>query len=109
MLLAAWETAAELLPDVAGDPASLAWAAPPTTELGITSEQPADNGILPVLDTLIGLGPLSPNDNCSKPKLAVTITAAPAMDRAERQPLLWEALVHMAHAFGYVDAEADVL
>ncbi|KAF2774932.1 hypothetical protein STPH1_7119 [Streptomyces sp. OM5714] len=31
------------------------------------------------------------------------------MDRAERQHLLREALVHMAHAFGYVDAETDVL
>lgn len=55
------------------------------------------------------LGPLGPNDNGPRPKLAVTITAAPAMDRAERQHLLPEALVHMAHAFGYVDAETDVL
>ncbi|WP_331731301.1 RNA-binding domain-containing protein [Streptomyces sp. NBC_00073] len=109
VLLAAWETAAELLPDVVGDPASLKWAAPPTTELRITSEQPAENGVLPVLDTLVDLGPLGPNDNGPRPKLAVTITAAPAMDRAERQHLLREALVHMAHAFGYVDAETDVL
>ncbi|MER6195956.1 RNA-binding domain-containing protein [Streptomyces sp. NPDC001586] len=109
VLLGAWETAAELLPDVVGDPASLKWAAPPTTELRITSEQPAENGVLPVLDTLVDLGPLGPNDNGPRPKLAVTITAAPAMDRAERQHLLREALVHMAHAFGYVDAETDVL
>ncbi|MFH9821297.1 RNA-binding domain-containing protein [Streptomyces sp. NPDC017230] len=109
VLLAAWETAAELLPDVVGGPASLKWAAPPTTELRITSEQPAENGVLPVLDTLVDLGPLGPNDNGPRPKLAVTITAAPAMDRAKRLHLLREALVHMAHAFGYVDAEADVL
>ncbi|MFJ3363493.1 hypothetical protein [Streptomyces anthocyanicus] len=109
VLLAAWETAAELLPDVVGDPASLTWAAPPTTELRITSEQPAHNGVLPVLDALVDLGPLGPNDNGPRPKLAVTITAAPAMDRAERQHLLREALVHMAHAFGYFDAETDVL
>ncbi len=109
VLLAAWETAAELLPDVVGDPASLTWAAPPTTELRITSEQPADNGVLSVLDTLVDLGPLGPNDNGPRPKLAVTITAAPTMDRAERQHLLREALVHTAQASGYVDAETDLL
>ncbi|WP_435057828.1 RNA-binding domain-containing protein [Streptomyces sp. bgisy060] len=109
VLLAAWETAAELLPDAVGDPASLTWAAPPTTELRITSEQPAGNGVLPVLDTLVDLGLLGPNDNGPRSKLAVAITAAPAMDRSERQHLLREALVHMAHAFGYVDAETDVL
>ncbi|MGX1516481.1 hypothetical protein RKD44_007769 [Streptomyces collinus] len=109
VLLAAWETAAELLPDVVGDPTSLTWAAPPTTELRITSEQPAHDGVLPVLDTLVDLGPLGPNDNGPRPKLAVTITAAPAMDRAERQHLLTEALVHMANTFGHVDAETGVL
>ncbi|WP_030574737.1 hypothetical protein [Streptomyces aureocirculatus] len=60
-------------------------------------------------DQLAHLGSLGPNDNGPRPKLAVTITAAPAMDRAERQRLLREALVHMAHAFGYVDAEPDML
>ncbi|MDX5563157.1 putative DNA binding domain-containing protein [Streptomyces sp. ID05-04B] len=109
VLLAAWETAAELLPDVVGDRAALSWAAPPTTELRITCEQPADNGVRPALDTLVDLTPLGPNDGGSRSQLAVAITAAPAMDRAERQRLLREALVHMAHAFGYVDAEVDLL
>jgi hypothetical protein len=109
VLLAAWETAAELLPDVVGDPAGLSWAAPPTTELRMTCEQPADNGVLPKLDTLLDLAPLGPNDGGHRSQLAVTVTAAPAMDRAERKCLLREALVHMAHAFGYVDAEVDLL
>ncbi|WP_031049059.1 RNA-binding domain-containing protein [Streptomyces sp. NRRL F-5650] len=109
VLLAAWETAAELLPDVVGDPAGLSWAAPPSSELRMTCEQPADNGVLPGLDTLIDLAPLGPNDGGPRSQLAVAITAAPAMDRAERQRLLREALVHMAHAFGYVDAEVDLL
>ncbi|KMS75887.1 MULTISPECIES: RNA-binding domain-containing protein [Streptomyces] len=109
VLLAAWETAAELLPDVVGDPAELSWAAPPTTELRMTCEQPADNGVLPVLDTLVDLSPLGPNDNGPRPQMAVTVTAAPAMDRRERQHLLREALAHMANAFGYVDAEGDLL
>ncbi|MEU8545263.1 RNA-binding domain-containing protein [Streptomyces sp. NPDC048717] len=109
VLLAAWETAAELLPEVVGDPAALSWAAPPTTELRITCEQPAGNGVRPVLDTLVDLTPLGPNDGGARSQLAVAITVAPAMDRAERQRLLREALVHMAHAFGYVDAEVDLL
>jgi hypothetical protein len=109
VLLDAWETAAELLPDVIGDPAGLSWAAPPTTELRMTCEQPADNGVLPVLDALVDLAPLGPDDGGPRSQMAVTITAAPAMGRAERKRLLREALVHMAHAFGYVDAEVDLL
>lgn len=46
VLLSTWETAAELLPDLVGHPAGLSWAAPPTTELRMTCEQPADNGVL---------------------------------------------------------------
>ncbi|MEU0221016.1 hypothetical protein ABZ281_40950, partial [Streptomyces sp. NPDC006265] len=109
VLLAAWETAAELLPDVVGDVAGLSWAAPPTTELRMTCEQPADNGVLPVLDTLVDLAPLGSNDGGPRSRMAVTIIAAPAMGRAERQILLREALVLMAREFGYVDAEVDVV
>ncbi|MFD0369716.1 RNA-binding domain-containing protein [Streptomyces sp. NPDC127114] len=109
VLLAAWETAAELLPDAVGDPAGLSWAAPPTTELRITSEKPTDNGVRPGLDTLVDLGPLGPNDGGPTSQLAIAITAAPAMERADRQRLLREALVHMADAYGYVDAEFNLL
>ncbi|MFD8727813.1 RNA-binding domain-containing protein [Streptomyces sp. NPDC059611] len=109
VLLAAWETAAELLPDVVGEPASLSWAAPPTAELRITSERTAADGVLPTLDTLVDLAPLGPNDSGPMSKLAVAVTSAPTMERGDRQRLLREALVHMAQAYGYVDAEADVL
>ncbi|MFE9679772.1 helix-turn-helix domain-containing protein [Streptomyces sp. NPDC006259] len=109
VLLAAWETAAELLPDVVGDVAGLSWAAPPTTELRMTCEQPADNGVLPVLDEFVDLAPLGSNDGGPRSRMAVTIIAAPAMGRAERKSLLREALVRMAREFGYVDAEVDVV
>ncbi|WP_331746951.1 hypothetical protein OG923_34540 (plasmid) [Streptomyces halstedii] len=109
VLLDAWETAAELLPDLVGDPAGLSWAAPPTTELRMTCEQPADNGVLPALDTLIDLAPLGTTDGRTRSHMAVTITAAPAMNRAERQRLLRRALAHMAREYGYVDAEVDLL
>ncbi|MEU6519709.1 RNA-binding domain-containing protein [Streptomyces sp. NPDC046978] len=109
MLLATWETAAELLPDIVGDPAGLSWATPPTTELRMTCEQPADNGVLPTLDTLIDLTSLGTNDGGTRSRMAVTITSQPAMGRAERQRLLREALVYMAGECGYVDAEVDLL
>ncbi|MFJ9893471.1 RNA-binding domain-containing protein [Streptomyces sp. NPDC091280] len=109
VLVSAWESAAELLPDVVGAPAGLLWAAPPTTELRITCEQPAGNGVLPVLDTLIDLTPFGITDRGPRSQMAVTVTAAPAMGRSERTRLLREALVHMASAFGYVDAEVDLL
>ncbi|MFI6689482.1 RNA-binding domain-containing protein [Streptomyces sp. NPDC050485] len=109
VLLSAWETAAELLPDVVGEPAGLWWAAPPTTELRMTCEQPAENGVLPDLDTLVDLAPLGANDGGTRSRMAVAIAAAPVMDRADRQSLLREALVHMAREFGYVDAEMDLL
>ncbi|MFD4956532.1 hypothetical protein [Streptomyces sp. NPDC058451] len=109
VLLVAWETAAELLPNVVGDPARLSWAARPTTELRMTCEQPADNGVLPDLDTRVDLTSLGPNNGGPRSRMAVTITAAPAMVRAERQRLLREALAYMVGQFGYVDAEMDLL
>ncbi|MFB6947468.1 hypothetical protein ACFWGL_42080 [Streptomyces sp. NPDC060286] len=109
VLLSTWETAAELLPDLVGAPAGLSWAAPPTTELRMTCEQPAGNGVLPALSSLVDLASLGTNDGGARSRMAVTITAAPAMSRAQRQSLLREALVHMACEFGYVDAEVDLL
>ncbi|MER6717121.1 RNA-binding domain-containing protein [Streptomyces sp. NPDC000877] len=109
VLLGTWETAAELLPDVVGDPAGLSWAAPPTTELRMTCEQPADNGVLPTLDTLVNLTSLGSNDGGTRSRMAVTITSDPAIGRAERQRLLREALAYMVDQFGYVDAELDLL
>lgn len=41
--------------------------------------------------------------------MGVTITAAPAMGRAEPRDLMRQARIHMAHAFGYIDAEAELL
>ncbi|MFD7899066.1 RNA-binding domain-containing protein [Streptomyces sp. NPDC059743] len=109
LLLGAWETAAELLPDVVGDPAALRWAAPPTTELRMTCEQPAENNVLPALDELVDLEPLGASTDGGRSKMAVTITTAPTMGRGERQSLMRQALVHMAQQFGYVDAEVELL
>ncbi|MEU6548577.1 hypothetical protein [Streptomyces sp. NPDC046859] len=97
VLLDTWDTAAEPLPGVIGDPASLSWAAPPTTELRMACEQPADNSVLPTLDTPVDLTPLGTKEGRPRSEMAVTITTAPAMGRAERQEL---AVTHRSERFG---------
>ncbi|MFE0777610.1 hypothetical protein [Streptomyces sp. NPDC058861] len=108
MLLAAWETAAELLPGVVGDPAGLPRAAPPATELRIACDGPSTTtSYRSWTRSSTWLHSVRTNGPGSRP--IVAITAAPAMDRAQRQRLLRDALVHMAHAYGYVDAGGGVL
>ncbi|MER6038310.1 RNA-binding domain-containing protein [Streptomyces sp. NPDC001835] len=103
VLFHAWETAAEVLPAVFGDPAARRWVAPPTTELRLSAEQ---SPALPsVVDLLSSLGPSSRGP---RHEMAVTITAEPSMRRAERQDLLRRALIHMAQAFGHVHAEVGL-
>ncbi|MFD8525391.1 hypothetical protein ACFV2D_36140 [Streptomyces capillispiralis] len=41
--------------------------------------------------------------------MAVTMTAEPSIRRAERQDVMRRAVVHMAQAVGYVQAEAGLL
>ncbi|MGW0971236.1 hypothetical protein [Streptomyces sp. NPDC002516] len=109
VLLDAWETAAELLPGLVGDPARLRWAAPPTTELRMTCERPTDSGALPALGTLVDLAPLGVGYDGGRSCMAVTVTASPAMGRRERRTLMRQALVRMALEFGYVDAGVGLL
>ncbi|MET9127127.1 hypothetical protein [Streptomyces sp. NPDC004528] len=42
-------------------------------------------------------------------EMAVTVTVTPALEHKERQKLLRRAFVYMAHSFGYVEADEDVL
>jgi hypothetical protein len=109
VLLAAWETAADLLPGILGEPSGPAWAAPPTTELRMTSERPGDHGVLPALDTLIDLAPLGDNADGGRQAMAVAITVTPTLAREWRQGLMRQALVHMAQSYGYIDAEVEHL
>lgn len=109
VLLHAWQTAAELLPEVLGDPAGRRWAAPPTTELRLSAERSDDTGVTPGLGSLIDLSPLGPTGRGPRPEMAVTITAEPTMRHTERQDLLRRALAHMAQAFGHTQAEVGLL
>ncbi len=100
-------TFTELLPDLV-DAGHLPWAAPPTTQLRLSSERPATNGVLPALDTLVDLAPFGADDR-SRPMMAVTITGDPLLPWSQRGDLTRRALVHMARAFGYIDAEVNAL
>ncbi|MER7309967.1 hypothetical protein E5082_30035 [Streptomyces griseoluteus] len=100
LLLAAWETAAETLPDAVADPARMRWCAPPTTELWLRAEGPHDRPS-PGLGALIDLEALDPGEDGIRPEMAVTITASPTMHRQERRAVLRRALVHMARHFGH--------
>lgn len=84
-LLSAWTTAADVLPGLV-DAGHLPWAAPPTTELRLSSERPAPNGVLPALETLVDLAPFGTGDG-SRPLMAVTITGDPCLPSSQRQHL----------------------
>lgn len=108
LLLAAWESAAETLPEAVVDPARMQWSAPPITELRLSAESPHDQPS-PGLGTLIDLEALGPGEDGGRPEMAITITKSPTMHRQERQAVLRRALVHMARHFGHVWAEEELL
>ena len=109
LLLSVWETGAGLLPETVGDPARMQWAAPPTTELRLSAEQPGPTGVLLPLSVFINLQPLGPASRSDRSEMAVTVTAAPAMGRKQRYDVLRRALVYMARAFGHVEAGVELL
>ncbi|MFF3139211.1 esterase/lipase family protein [Streptomyces mirabilis] len=104
VLLAAWETAADVLPAAACDVTTMRWAGPPTVELRVSAEGPHDQP-RGNLDTLIDLSELGPTDRNSLPEMAVTITVSPMLADTERRQVLRRALVRMLQGFGYVEAD----
>ncbi|MET9127126.1 hypothetical protein [Streptomyces sp. NPDC004528] len=64
VLLAAWETAADLLPAATTqDATQMHWAGAPTVELRLSAEDPHDRP-QPGLGTMIDLSPLGPTAAC---------------------------------------------
>ncbi|KAB1990206.1 alpha/beta fold hydrolase [Streptomyces triticiradicis] len=108
VLLASWETAANLLPAAVCDTTTPRWAGPPTVELRLTAEGPHDQPRAG-LDTLIDLSGLGPTDRGSPSEMAVTITVSPMLGDTERRKLLRRALVHMLQGFGHVEADEHLL
>ncbi|MFC7261491.1 alpha/beta fold hydrolase [Streptomyces lutosisoli] len=108
VLLAAWETAADVLPAAACDVTTMRWAGPPTVELRVSAEGPHDQPRAN-LDTLIDLSETGPTDRSSLPEMAVTITVSPMLADTERRQVLRRALVRMLQGFGYVEADEHLL
>lgn len=107
-LLAAWQTAAELLPNAVGDPSVMRWAAPPTIELRLSAESLPGMGLARPrrTDRPQSARPHRPGP---APEMAVTVTAPPLMERRERQSLLRHALARMTGQFGHVQAAEELL
>ncbi|WP_327749757.1 alpha/beta fold hydrolase [Streptomyces europaeiscabiei] len=108
VLLAAWETAADVLPAAACDVTAMRWAGPPTVELRVSAEGPHDQPRAN-LDTMINLSEAGTTDRSSLPEMAVTITVSPMLADTERRQVLRRALVRMLQGFGYVEADEDLL
>ncbi|MFE5406459.1 hypothetical protein ACFQ9Z_35125 [Streptomyces sp. NPDC056580] len=108
VLLAAWETAADVLPAATCDVTTMRWAGPPTVELRVSAEGPHDQPRAN-LDTLINLSEAGPTDRSSLPEMAVTITVSPMLADTERRQVLRRALVRMLQGFGYVEADEHLL
>lgn len=104
VLLAAWETAAEVLPAAVCEATMMRWAGPPTVELRMSAEGPHDQP-RPALDTLIDFGEVGPTDRNSLSEMAVTITVSPMLEDTERRKVLRRALVRMLGRFGYFEAD----
>ncbi|MFF7764295.1 alpha/beta fold hydrolase [Streptomyces griseorubiginosus] len=108
VLLAAWETAADVVPAAAGDATAMRWAGRPTVELRVSAEGPHDQP-RPNLDTLINLSEAGPTDRSSLHEMAVTITVSPMLADTERRQVIRRALVRMLQGFGYVEADEHLL
>ncbi|MFE4976277.1 esterase/lipase family protein [Kitasatospora sp. NPDC056651] len=108
VLLAAWETAADLLPAAACDVTTMRWAGAPAVELRLSAEAHPGHPRAD-LATLIDFSVFGSTDRSPLSEMAVTITVSPVLERAERQRLLRTALVHMAQGFGYVEADECLL
>ncbi|QFQ97328.1 hypothetical protein F9278_15180 [Streptomyces phaeolivaceus] len=107
VLLAAWETAADLLPAVVRDETTIRWAGAPTVELRLSAEGPHDQPRAG-LGTLIDVRALGRTDRSSLSEMAVTIKGSPMLETTERHGRLRRALVHMVQRFGYVEADGHL-
>ena len=111
VLTVAWQTAAERLTSaVAGDPAGMRWAYPPTVELRVIAEARYDGtpARQPELSDYIDLSSLGHSDRDQIREMAVTVTADPQLGPDERRSQARKALTYMARQFGFLDAAEDM-
>lgn len=108
----AWQTATEKLAAVvAANAASVLWADPPTVELRLTAERRYDSTPRPqpMLDDYIDMDSLGHSDRGQLREMAVTITTPQHPEQSDRRNQTRDALVYMAHQFGFLEADKNHL
>jgi hypothetical protein len=108
----AWHTATEQLAAVvAASSTTMLWMDPPTVELQLTAERRYDStpDPQPMLDDYIDLHTLGHSDRGQLREMAVTITAPQRPEQPDRRNQTREALVFMAHQFGFLEVDIDCL
>ncbi len=108
----AWQTATEKLAAVVKDNASaMLWADPPTVELRLSAERRYDSTPhpQPMLDDYIDMSSFGRSDRGQLREMAVTITAPQRLDPSDRRNQTLDAMVYMAHQFGFLEATKNGL
>ncbi len=102
----AWQTASEQLPAVVTASTTALWTDPPTIELRLTAERRHDSTLIPelILDDYIDMNTLGHSDRGQLREMAVTITTPQQLKQPDRRKQTREALVYMAHQFGFLEA-----
>jgi hypothetical protein len=109
--VAAWETATELLPEIASaDPATRRrWSAVPHIELWIGSDQRHDqSGAQPLLGDVLDLDSFGASGRRGQlSELFVSLPSVPWLDAETRRSRARSALVDMAHRFGFMEVREN--
>lgn len=108
-LTAASQMAVTVLPEmVTAESATMRWTSPPTVEIRLSTEDLGNTtGPPPLLTDMIDFTPFGTSDRTALVEMAVTITAPPRLTADARRDLTRQAIEHMAHGFGFLDATED--
>ncbi|MFI6029445.1 hypothetical protein [Amycolatopsis magusensis] len=110
--VAAWDTATEFLPRMAGDGSSASgrWSGVPQIELSIGAESRHDHeaGDQLMLADVLDLEPFGAGDRRDQlTELFVSVTSAPGLCADSRRRLIRSMLVEMAHRYGFMQVRED--
>lgn len=110
-LAVAAQTATQVLPEVVVPvPSRMRWAGVPTVELQMMTERAHEyTGPQPLLTDLIDFAVFGESDRGPVTEMAVTIRGSIGVDPDSRRSLTRRAVVHMAQAFGHLDASEEDL
>ncbi|MGA5820011.1 RNA-binding domain-containing protein [Kitasatospora sp. NPDC094028] len=104
---AGWQMASEELPaSVSTGASALRWSNAPQVEIRFSMEHPHDHtGPRQTLTDFVDVTGLGGRRGRELPSMGVTAFAAPGLEQDERRAVVRQALVQMAHHFGFLDAD----